>query len=183
MAQGHKRLELTKSQQECLASWREFLHYLFLPFFLSQDRIVVRSDEITVVKEYFNLKRMVDRCQNMDMENSRWIRSGWKAFSTIKDELKTKLDKTLCTNLIIVLPAVLYASEVIQEQSKVKGVWSRSIESRNSTEPDTSQSLQTTAGLVQLSSGVWKTRKHHSENVLDVRKTKMSNDSGQHREK
>ena len=51
--------------------------------------------------------------RDMDAETSRRLRSGSKALTPIKDVLKTKLDKTLRTNLFnnTVLLAMLYASE------------------------------------------------------------------------
>ena len=51
--------------------------------------------------------------RDLTKEISRRIRSGWKAFNSVKDVLKAKLDKATRTHLFngTVLPAMLYASE------------------------------------------------------------------------
>ena len=52
------------------------------------------------MKEYIDLGWTVDISSDMNREKkSQRIRSWWKAFITIKDVLKAKLDKTLCANL------------------------------------------------------------------------------------
>ena len=57
------------------------------------------NNEIDEKKEYIYFGRMVNMCRYMDAKILQRIRSGWKVFTTIKDELKAKLDKTQCANL------------------------------------------------------------------------------------
>uniref|UniRef100_A0A8C9S512 ribonuclease H n=1 Tax=Scleropages formosus TaxID=113540 RepID=A0A8C9S512_SCLFO len=81
--------------------------------YATRGRIVVQGDEIEEVEEYVYLGQEVNMRRDMEKEISRRIRAGWKAFNSIKDVLKGKLDKTTRANLFngTVLPAMLYGSE------------------------------------------------------------------------
>ena len=57
-----------------------------------------------------------------------------------------------------------------------------SSESRNSTGPDTWKGSQAKRRSVQLSNGIWATRKDHSKDLHNDEKPKLSSDSGQHGE-
>ena len=57
------------------------------------------SDEIEKVKEYVYLGRMLNIYLNMYAEISWRMRSGSKAFTTIKDVFKAKMYKSQLANL------------------------------------------------------------------------------------
>ena len=168
-----------------------------------QGLLVVGSYEIEVTGYVYEY-RMVIMCWRMDAEIS-W--SSWKAFTTMKDVLKAKQNKTLNENLIYrtVIYVMLYVSETWAtrgiwksswwevrcestfkarySESRAEGrVWSRSAESRRSVGPDTSQSSETTGGCVQLSNNIQETGNDHSEDLYDDGKMKLSGDSGHQEE-
>ncbi len=76
-------------------------------------RILVEGEAIEEVKEYSYLGQVVTMDRDMKPEIARRIRSGWRAFNSIKDVLQKTRDKALRAHLFntTVLPAMLYASE------------------------------------------------------------------------
>ncbi len=76
-------------------------------------QILVEGVEIEEVKEYAYLGQIINMDRDMAPEIARRITSGWRAFNSIKDVLKSKIDRTLRAHLFnsTVLPAMLYASE------------------------------------------------------------------------
>lgn len=76
-------------------------------------QMVVGGDEIEEVEKYVYLGQEVNMRRDMEKEISRRVRARWKAFNSIRDVLKGRLDKTTRANLFngTVLPAMLYGSE------------------------------------------------------------------------
>ena len=80
---------------------------------VAAGRITVGSDELEEVQDYVYLGQEVNMRRDMEKEISRRIRAGWKAFNSVKDVLKARLDKSTRAGLFnaTVLPAMLYACE------------------------------------------------------------------------
>ena len=84
---------------------------------VSQDRLVVGSDEIEKVKECVYLRRMVNMNRDIEAEISQRIRSIWKAFTAIKDLFNAMRENANLFNSIVLL-ATLYASETWLSQRR-----------------------------------------------------------------
>ena len=132
------------------------------------------------------------------------IISGWKVFTTIKEVLKIKLDKTLHANVFnnTILHAMLRVSKTWATMKKehclfqLGGLWEylcweyhwqwefwsrsewrmwlQSTRSRSSAKLDTSFDSQTSGGPVQLLSGMQETGNNYLENLQNNGKMKLS---------